>query len=261
MGSGDTILNFRDTLESQYEANLARARHKWPGCLGMAYFQSYTNTYAPLEVLKTVYEPFYAREDTAAVCIATRADCLDEEKIAWFAAQPKETWMEIGLQTVNEATAAAMNRAHTTEEVRTALQLCRKYGIKTCLHIINGLPGDTREDMLETDRFAAESGADAVKIHMLHVIENTALAKRYELHPFPLLSLEEYVSIVCDQLELLPAKMIIERVTGDGVAQDLIGPEWTRRKTAVANEIDKELLARNSWQSKKCSSSALPEDR
>ena len=260
MGSGDTILHFREDLASQYEANLNRARQKWPDCLGMAYFQSYTNTYAPLEVLKQIYEPFYQRDDIAAVCIATRADCLDEEKIAWFASQPKETWMEIGLQTANENVAAAMNRAHTTKEVENALALCAKYGIKTCLHLINGLPGDSKEDMLETARFAAAVKPDAIKIHMLHLLTNTALAKRYELNPFPLLSLEEYVSIVCDQLELLPAEMVIERVTGDGIAQDLIGPEWTKYKTVVANEIDKELLKRNSWQSKKYVPIQIPLD-
>lgn len=255
MGSGDTILGFQDDLASQYELNLTRARQKWPVCKGMAYFQSYTNTYAPLKQLKEIYTPFYENPDVEAVCIATRADCLDWDMLEWFASWNKDTWIEIGLQSSNEATAAAMNRGHTTQDVTDAVEMIKKAGLHSCVHLINGLPGETREDMLESARYAARIHPDAVKIHMLHVIENSKLAVQYKLHPFDLLSKEEYVSIVCDQLELLPADIVIERLTGDAVKEDLIAPQWTLKKTSVVNDIDTELFRRNSWQGKKFQSS------
>lgn len=250
-GSGDSILEFGSSLKKQYLANLERARRKWPDCLGIAYFQSFSNTYAPLEKLKDIYTPFYEDPDVTALAIATRSDCLDEEKIAWLASQGKETWIEIGLQTIHEQTAKAIHRGHDLQSVKDALDLCKKYHLKTCVHLMNGLPGESPEMMVESAKWVADQHPDAIKIHMLHLIEGTAMARKWKLDPFPLLSQEEYVNIVCDQLEVLPAEIIIERVTGDGMAEDLIGPEWTLKKTAVANDIDKELFARNSWQSKK----------
>lgn len=253
-GSGDTILADRADLKEQFALNLARARQKWPGCLGMAYFQSFSNTYAPLEMLQDIYTPFFADPDVAALSIATRTDCLDEKAAAWFGQMQeqygKEVWLEFGLQSIHPATAKAMNFAHTPEEAAQVIDLCHKYGLASCLHLINGLPGETEEDMLETARFAAKLHPDAIKIHMLHLLDNSALGQDYRKAPFSLLSQEEYVEIVCDQLEILPPEIIIERVTGDGLASDLIAPLWTIKKTMTANEIDKQLLARDSWQGK-----------
>lgn len=250
-GSGDTILGFTDTLQKQYAENLARARKKWPDCAGIAYFQAYSNTYAPLEKLKEIYTPFLEDDDVLEVSIATRADCLSQEAIDWLASWNKTVWIELGLQTVHEQTAQAIRRFHTTEEVAEKTAACKKAGLKTCIHLMNGLPGETREMMVESARQTGAMHPDAVKIHMLHILKNTQMARDYEKQPFWLPDEAEYVQTVCDQLEVLPADIIIERLTGDGVQSDLIAPLWTTKKTVTVNEIDKELLRRNSWQGKK----------
>jgi hypothetical protein len=245
-GSGDSILAFDDSLQKQYLENLERARRKWPECLGIAYFQSFSNTYADLDTLQKIYTPFFEEPDVCAIAIATRPDCFDEEKAKWFGKIAKETdkecWIEFGLQTVHDQTAAALNRAHSAREVKEALDLCRKYGLKTCVHLINGLPGESDEMMIESAGTLSLWHPDAVKIHMLHIIEGSVLAAKYKLFPFPLLSLEEYTDIVCRQLQVLEEDIIIERVTGDGIASDLIAPEWTKNKTAVSNRIDQKMF-------------------
>lgn len=249
-GSGDTILDATAPLMEQYASNLRRARSKWPQARGIAYFQAYTNTYAPLEKLKEIFTPFLENPDVLELSIATRADCLEQETIDWLASWNKPVWIEMGLQTVHEETSKRINRCHTTAEVAEKAEACRKAGLKICIHLMNGLPGETHEMMVETARQTAVMKPDAVKIHMLHLIHNTKMAVEWKLNPFPLLSEEEYVQTVCDQLEVLPPEIIIERLTGDGVQSDLIGPLWTTKKTITINNIDKELVRRNSWQGK-----------
>lgn len=249
-GSGDTILGTGQSLQQQYALNLERARKKWPNISGMAYFQSYSNTYAPLSRLKELFTPFYEDPSVEAICIATRPDCLNEEMLEWFASFEKDTWIELGLQSIHESTTKAMNRGHSTLEVEEAVEAVRRHGLNSCIHIINGLPGETMEMMQETALAVAHWNPDAIKIHMLHIVDNSPLGKAWQLHPFDLLSQEDYVQIVCNQLEVLPPEMIIERLTGDGVDAHLLAPDWTRRKTAVTNAIDTELFARNSWQGK-----------
>ena len=252
-GSGDSILGFHEDLMKQYELGLERMRHKWPNCYGFAYFQSFTNTYAPLSILQSIYDPFYENDDVKGVCIATRADCLTDDTIEYLSqkAVEKETWIEIGLQSIHEKTMEACNRCHTTQEVWDVLDKLKNTPIKTCIHLMNSLPGETKEDMLETVKQVSLHRPDAVKIHMLHIIEGTKMAKDYKDNPFPLLSLEEYVDVVVDQLELLPPDCIIERLTGDGMAKDLIAPLWTIKKTIVTNEIDKLMAKKDTWQGKK----------
>ena len=253
MGSGDSILAFSKGLKSQYDLGLKRMQKKWKDCLGFAYFQAYSNTYAPLDNLKKIYDPFVFDNNVAGISIATRADCLDEEKIAYFdsIADTKEVWIELGLQSIHEDTMDRCNRMHTTKEVEEILSLLKKTRIKSCIHIMNSLPSETKEDMLETAHWIAVWQPDAIKIHMLHLIENTKMAEEYRQNPFKLLSLEEYVDIVVDQLEIISPDCIIERLTGDGIAKDLIEPLWTIKKTIVTNEIDKEMVRRNTWQGKK----------
>ncbi len=251
-GSGDSILAAQADLNVQYVQNLQRARQKWPKALGMAYFQSFSNTYAPLAVLQALYTPFFEDPSVAALSIATRAECLDESIVSWLSfhqqKSQKDVWLEFGLQTIHQSTAKAMNLCHTKEDVQKAVALCKDYGLKSCVHIINGLPNEKAQDMIQTAQFVAQVHPDALKIHMLHVITNSRLGKLWQLHPFELLSLEQYVQIVVDQLEILPPDLIIERVTGDGLASDLLAPLWTIKKTQVANEIDKELVRRQSYQ-------------
>lgn len=249
-GSGDTIVGFSSSLKEQYQANLERARKKWPGALAIPYFQAYSNTYAPLETLRRIYQPFMDDPNIPALAIATRTDCLTEETAAWLAQSGKEIWIELGIQTIHSVTADAMNLCHTVEDAQNALDLCRRYHLKTCLHLINGLPGETREMMMQTASWIARQHPDAVKIHMLHLLDDSALGQDYLKSPFDLMDVDSYVSLVCDQLEILPPDVIIERVSGDGIDAHLIGPDWTRRKTDVANRIDSELYRCDSWQGK-----------
>ena len=250
MGSGDSILAFSEDLKKQYQIGLERMRKKWPDCLGIAYFQSFSNTYAPLKDLKRIYDPFFDDPELIGVAIATRADCLNEETIDYLNKQSakKDVWIELGLQSIHAKTMDHLNRQHTTEEVwKTILQL-KKTNIHTCIHIMNSLPNEKEEDMLETVRQIAYYHPDAIKIHMLHLLKGTRLAQEYEQNPFHLMSLEEYVDLVVKQLELLPQDIIIERLTGDGLADDLIEPLWTIKKTIVLNEIDKRMVKLNTYQ-------------
>ncbi len=251
MGSGDSILCFDESLKKQYDEGLLRMQKKWPNCLGFAYFQSYSNTYADLEVLKKIYDPFLQNQDIKGICIATRADCLNHEIINYFNSTNKEIWLELGLQSIHEETMERCNRKHSTKLVFDWVDQLKNTNIKTCIHIINGLPYETKEDMLETVKEISKHQPDGIKIHMLHLIKDTQMAKEYEKNPFHILTLEEYVDIVVDQIELLPQNCIIERLTGDGLAKDLIDPKWTIMKTIVVNEIDKLMVKRNTWQGKK----------
>lgn len=247
-GSGDSILGFHDDLHAQYQLGLERIHHKWPNALGMAYFQAFTNTYAPTQVLKRLYDPFIEDDDVVGLSIATRPDCLSQSAIRLLAgyAEKKEVWLELGLQSAHDQTMDKLNRAHRTEELWSALERLKGTHIKTCVHLMNGLPNETKEMMVESAKLVGDHGVDAVKIHMLHLIKGTALAKE---NP-PLLSLEEYVDIVVSQLEVLPQEVIIVRLTGDGMAEDLIGPLWTIKKTIVTNEIDKWMVLLDTYQGK-----------
>ena len=156
--------------------------------------------------------------------------------------------VELGLQTTDDETAERINRCHTFEEFREGYKKLREIGVQIGVHIINGLPGEDREKMLRTARDVALLRPDMVKIHLLHVLRETALCAMYDRGEYTPLTREEYVGIVCDQLELLPAETVIGRVTGDGISEDLVCPDWSRRKTEVANEIDKELYRRGTYQ-------------
>lgn len=250
MGSGDSILAFGDDLKKQYQVGLARMQKKWPSCYGIAYFQSYSNTYAPLNVLKQIYDPFFADEAVKGIAIATRADCLSDETIAYLnkKSEMKDVWIELGLQSIHERTMNRLNRQHKTEEVWNKIKQLKETSIHTCIHIMNSLPDESEEDMLETIKQIAYYHPDAVKIHMLHLLKGTRLAKEYEEKPFHLMNLEEYVNLVVKQLEYLPQDIIIERLTGDGMADDLIAPLWTIKKTIVLNEIDKRMVQLNTYQ-------------
>lgn len=251
MGSGDSILCFDESLKKQYDEGLLRMQKKWPKCLGFTYFQSYSNTYADLDVLKKIYDPFLENPEIKGMCIATRADCLNNEIIQYLNSSDKEIWLELGLQSIHEETMKRCNRKHSTKLVFDWVDQLKNTNIKSCVHIINGLPYETKEDMLETVKEIAKHQPDGIKIHMLHLIKDTQMAKEYEKNSFHILTLEEYVDIVVDQLELLPQNCIIERLTGDGLAKDLIEPKWTTKKTIVVNEIDKLMVKRNTWQGKK----------
>lgn len=250
-GSGDMILKNPD-LEKQIEHSQNIMLQKWPHAAKIAYFQAYSNTHDSLENLKKLYDPFFNDDRFVGIDIATRSDCLDDEKIAYFEAmsRKKDLTIEIGLQTIHPETSEWMNRGHDLESVTTCIQKLKAAGIRTCVHIINGFPQETPEMMLETADYLARMHPEMVKIHMLHIIKGTKLGAEYQKNPFPLLSRDDYVDVVVKQIERLPEDIVIARLTGDGMADDLLAPLWTVRKIAVTNEIDKLMVQKNTWQGK-----------
>jgi uncharacterized protein len=252
-GSGDYAGNRKDTLKQQYDEGFAMMARKWPSAKGIAYFQAYTNTYAPLSKLKEIYDPFFDDHPCLAVSIATRADCLDENIIAYLKEKSKikPLYLEIGVQTIFDFTAKRVNRRENIVDIEKKLDMLKSAGIDVVIHIINGLPGETADMMLETARWVAKISPFAIKIHMLHIIKDTVLAQQFEHHPFPILSKEEYVDIVVRQLEVLPPTTVIQRLTGDAVKEDLIEPTWTLKKVSVLNDIDKAMVRSDTWQGKK----------
>ncbi len=252
LGSGDYAGNVCDSLDVQYQKGLTMMQKKWPNGSAIAYFQAFTNTYASLEHLKSIYNPFVFKDDIKAISIATRCDCLDQEKINYFDSlcEHKDLWIELGLQTIHDETASRCNRGHTYQEFLNCIEMLKGTRIKICVHLINSLPYESKEMMLESAKAIANLPIHAVKIHMLHIIEGSTMAKEYKQNPFPLLSKEDYIDIVIKQLEVLPEHFIIQRLTGDGVKEDLIAPLWTLKKVIVLNDIDKEMVKRNTYQGK-----------
>jgi radical SAM protein (TIGR01212 family) len=244
-GSGDFAGYRRDELRRQYERVRARMHKKWPEGKYIGYFQAYTNTYAPLEELREKYEAVLAMPDMLGLSIATRPDCLPDDVIDYLAELNERVyiWVELGLQTIHEETARLTNRAHGYDCFVEGVAKLRRRNIRVCAHIINGLPGESHPMMMETARAVAGLGIQGIKIHLLH-----PMAQQYEDGLIRLLDRDEYVSTVCDQLEILPAETIIHRLTGDSPRDLFIGPEWSLNKWETLNAIDAELLRRQTFQ-------------
>lgn len=254
-GSSGVVESARHApIREQYEAGIAVAERKWKPVGYIPYLQSNTNTYGDAKRLCGIYEECAALPGAVMLNIATRADCLSDEILRGIAktAEKIPVMVELGLQTSDDGTAARINRCHTFREFMDGYERLRGIGVMIGVHIINGLPGEDREKMLQTVRDVAELHPHMVKIHLLHVLKGTALCAMFEEGAYVPLTRDEYVSVVCDQLELLPEDTIIGRVTGDGLSEELVCPDWSRRKTEVANEIDKELFRRQSYQGMRC---------
>lgn len=251
-GSGDFAGIVTHSIEQQFDEVKERMRKKWPKAKYLAYFQAYTNTYAPVAQLRKVYEEALNQEDVVGLSIATRPDCLPEEVLDYLEELNQRTylWVELGLQSIHDRTMDWVRRGHTYAEFLEGVTALHKRGIRVCIHVILGFPGETHEDMMATARAVAALPVQGIKIHLLHILKGTPLAKLYEQKPFTLPTLEEYVSLVIDLLELLPPQMIIHRLTGDGAPDDLIAPLWSRKKWEVLNAIDQELVRRDTWQGK-----------
>ncbi len=249
VGSGEFAGKDGEDLLLQYQNGKKMMQKKWPDAYTIPYFQSYTNTYGTLEKIKSCLDPFLVMDEVVAIAIATRADCLSDECIAYLSdcSNKKEIWLELGLQSVHDVTANAINRAHSYRDFTDTIERLKATPLKICVHIMNGLPNETPAMMLETVIEVAKLPIHAVKIHMLHVLKDTAIAKQY---PFDLLSQEEYVNLVVKQLEHLPKEVLIQRLTGDGVKEQLIAPLWTTKKTITINEIDKLMAKLNTYQGK-----------
>lgn len=251
-GSGDFAGNVAEPLRVQFDMVRERMHQKWPEAKYLAYFQAFTNTYAPVEKLRAMYEEVLTYPNVVGLFIATRPDCLPDDVVALLKELSKKTYLvvELGLQTISDNVGEFINRGHSYKEFLEGLKKLQQQNINVCVHIINGLPGESKEDMRNTVRALAPFHLHSIKIHLLHVLKNTPLADIYNEGNFQLMQLQEYVDIVCDQLELLPPGTIIQRITGDGEKESLIGPLWSLKKFVVMNEIDKELLRRNSYQGK-----------
>ena len=223
---------------------------KWPGTRYIPYFQAHTNTYAPLPVLREKFEQALCFPNAVGLAIATRADCISDEVADYLGELARRTYLEVelGLQTIHDATGERINRCHSYADFLTGYHKLRERGVNVCVHIIDGLPGETHEMMLQTAQTLSQLQLHSIKIHLLHLLKGTRMAEEYARGEFALLSREEYVQIVCDQLELLPPELVIQRLTGDGERESLIGPMWSLKKLVVMNEIDKELARRDSWQ-------------
>jgi len=251
-GSGDSNTFSKDNIIKQYEENKKVMENKWPDSLYIPYFQAYTNTYGPLNKIKEMIEPFLLKDEVKEIAIATRCDCLKDETITYLNEinDIKPITLELGLQTTNPKTAFFINRGHTFEEFKIALKKLSNTNLHVCIHIINGLPYETKEDMLQTIKDINHLKFDAIKIHMLHILKNTKLESIYNEKPFPILSREEYIEIVVRQLELLNPNIVIERLTGDPIKEDLISPNWVLNKTTILNDIDKLMRKEDTYQGK-----------
>lgn len=251
-GSGDFAGNRADSIEVQFATIRDQMHQKWKTGKYMAYFQAYTNTHAPLPYLKQQFEAALAQDGVVAMSIATRPDCLPDDVVDYLAELNERTylWVELGLQTVHECTAKLVNRAHNYETYIDGVNKLRQRGIRVCTHIINGLPMETKEMMMETVKEVAKLDVQGIKIHLLHLLKGTPMVKQYEKGQLQFLEKDEYIELVVDQLELLPPEMIIHRITGDGPIDLMIGPMWSVSKWDVLNGIDQELKRRDSWQGK-----------
>lgn len=250
LGSGDFAGDIHQDLAKQFETGVQHMRKKWPTGIPMAYFQAFTNTYAPFPIIQETYDPFFKRSDIVALSIATRADCLSDDVIAYLDSKTseKDVWIEVGLQSIHDETAKRIHRGHSYAQFIDCIQRLQHTNLKVCVHMINGLPYETKDDMITSIQAIAKLPIHALKIHMLHIMEDTQLALEYQRDPFPILSKEDYIDIVIKQLELLPPHIIIQRMTGDGNAEKLVAPQWTLHKRSILNDIDKEMVIRDTWQ-------------
>ncbi len=252
-GSGDFAGNRQDSIQKQWQQGLEMMHKKWSEGKLIAYFQARTNTYAKVEELKEKFEPVLKYPNVIGLAIATRPDAITDECLDYLEDLSKRTYLmvELGLQTIHETTSKLINRCHTTKEFDEMVKKLRARNINVIVHIINGLPYETKEMMLETIKYINQLDIQGVKIHMLHIVKDTPLATMYQKNSFHVLSQEEYVDIVIDQLELLRPEIVIHRITGDPVKEDLIAPTWLLKKFCVLNEIDKEMVKRETYQGKK----------
>lgn len=240
------------SVREQYEAGVAAVRSKWQTELFVPYLQAHTNTYAPIDMLERVYNEAASLEGAVMLAIATRADCLSDEVIELLVKTSEKIPLnvELGLQSVHDKTADVIRRGHTYGQFLDGYQRLRAAGgdIVVTVHLINGLPGEDREMMLESARKVADLRPHMVKLHLLHILRNTPLEATFCAGEYTTMDREDYIDTVVRQIELLPPECVVARITGDAPENMLVAPEWCRKKTCVANDIDKEMYLRNTWQ-------------
>ena len=225
---------------------------KWPNSKYIAYFQAHTNTYAPVNILKEKYESVLKIDNVIGIAIATRADSISDECLEYLSDLNKRTnlTIELGLQTIHDTTSKLINRCHTLKQFEETYYKLKERNIEVVVHIINGLPYETKKMMLETVKYLNKLKIDGIKIHMLNIVKDTALANLYQNKPFHILTKEEYIDIVIKQLELLDPKIVIHRITSDPDPKNLIAHTWLLKKCNLLNDIDKEMKKRDTYQGK-----------
>lgn len=253
-GSGDMIVAPSDPLPLQFQKEIQLMHQKWPTVdQYIVYFQNFTNTHAPVDVIRHRFEQVANEKGVVGLSIGTRPDCLPDEVVNYLAELNERfyLWVELGLQTTFEETSAAINRAHDYQTYLDGVAKLRKHGIRVCTHLINGLPGETPAMMRENvRRTIQDSDIQGIKLHLLHLMTNTKMMRDYNEGRLQLMSKEAYVSVICDQLEMIPPEIVIHRLTGDAPFETIIGPMWSLKKWEVLNAIDAEMKRRNSYQGK-----------
>jgi len=253
-GSGDMIVAPSDPLPLQFQKEIQLMHQKWPTVdQYIVYFQNFTNTHAPVDVIRHRFEQVVNEKGVVGLSIGTRPDCLPDEVVNYLAELNERfyLWVELGLQTTFEEPSPAINRAHDYQTYLDGVAKLRKHGIRVCTHLINGLPGETPAMMRENvRRTIQDSDIQGIKLHLLHLMTNTKMMRDYNEGRLQLMSKEAYVSVICDQLEMIPPEIVIHRLTGDAPFETIIGPMWSLKKWEVLNAIDAEMKRRNSYQGK-----------
>lgn len=242
--------NQKISIKDQIQTSIEKLSAQFKAEAFIAYFQSYSNTYANVEKLKKIYDSVFEFDKIVSIAIGTRPDCVDEEKLDLISSYP-EPWVEYGLQSAKDETLKFLNRGHDFECFKNAVIKTKEKGIKVCAHIILGLPNENKKDMMETAKKLADLNIDSIKIHMLTILKDSPLAKMYFENPFYLMDMEQYSEIVCDILEILPKTCNIQRIAGSGYSETTICPKWVNRRFEILNMIDKIMLRRNSFQGDK----------
>lgn len=252
-GSGDFAGDPAHSILNQFEEVKSRMLKKWHEGLYMPYFQAHTNTYAPASVLRERFEPVLQKDGVVGICIATRADCLENDVLEYLSELNGRTYLivELGLQSIFDSTGERINRCHTYAEFLEGYNKLADRGINVCIHLINGLPGEDKDMMLESAKTVAALRPHCLKLHLLHVIRGTRMERELLEGRVGLMSLEDYVDIIVRQLEVIHPRTVIQRLTGDGARADLVGPMWSLKKFEVLNAIDRELEKRDTYQGKK----------
>ena len=253
-GSGEFGGDKNEPLNVQFDKVSKMMLKKWPNAKFIAYFQANTNTYAPLNILKEKYETALGFDNVIGISIATRCDAISDEVLDYLDELNKKTFLtvELGLQSMHKKTLSLINRGHDLKSFESMVKKLQQRKINVVVHIINGLPYETKEDMINTAKYLNSLNIDGIKIHMLYILKNTKLADMFNKDKFHILTKEEYIDIVCDQLTYLNENIVIHRITGDPKIDDLIEPKWLVKKFCVLNDIDKEMKKRNIYQGKNC---------
>lgn len=251
-GSGDYAGSRTLSIGKQFCDVKEMMNKKWKEGKYIAYFQAFTNTYAPVEELREKYNEAIKQEGVVALAIATRPDCLGDDVLDLLEEINKEVyvWVELGLQTVSDETARKINRGYKLEVYEEAIRKLKERNIDFVTHCIFGLPGETKEDMLKTVDYVAHTGSKGIKFHLLHLMKNTPMVKLYERGELEFMSQDDYIDLICKAISIIPEDMIVHRLTGDSPRDLLIGPMWSLKKWEILNAIDKALVDNGIYQGK-----------